>query len=351
MPRYRKIDSRIQNDYKFRSLSKDGKLVFLLVLVHPMMTSLGAMRATEVGLAEEFGYSVKEFQQPFGEVLSKGLLEYDKEACFLCAPNFLKYNQPENPNVVRGWANALDLLPECPLLLKVLDNARSLICKTIQKNGSFITAFDNSFSSVIETLTKEFGEPFPKGMAKQEQEQEQENIKENKKEKSPKKVKKSDIDAVKPDSVSQASWDAWMEIRKSKGVKKFSQYALELFQKNVEKAGLTLSQAIDKCISRNWAGFDSEWLEKDKHTTSNVPQRASTFVAPNFGSIGVGQAENIASTLVMKLHEHPEDIPSRIRQPGMNWSGLEKTITEVVLCNQMLYERDVVPLIKKYGIS
>lgn len=46
MARYRKIDSRIWNDAKFRELSDNGKLVFLMLLTHPSMTSLGAMRAT-----------------------------------------------------------------------------------------------------------------------------------------------------------------------------------------------------------------------------------------------------------------------------------------------------------------
>ena len=53
MGRYRKIDPRIWNDEAFRALSDRGKLVFLFILTHPHMTSLGAMRASTLGLAAE----------------------------------------------------------------------------------------------------------------------------------------------------------------------------------------------------------------------------------------------------------------------------------------------------------
>ncbi len=44
-PRYRKVSNALWNDSKFRTLGDDAKLVFLLLLTHPLQTSLGAMRA------------------------------------------------------------------------------------------------------------------------------------------------------------------------------------------------------------------------------------------------------------------------------------------------------------------
>jgi hypothetical protein len=55
MARYRKIDPRIWNDAKFRALLDDAKFVFMLLLTHPHMTALGAMRATLAGSAAELG--------------------------------------------------------------------------------------------------------------------------------------------------------------------------------------------------------------------------------------------------------------------------------------------------------
>src|SRR5262245_52093760 len=115
MARYRKLDPRIWNDVKFRALSDDAKFVFLLLLAHPHMTALGAMRATLAGLAAELGWIERRFRRTFGEILRQGMVRHDAQAALVWLPNFLKYNAPENPNVVRSWQASLDLLPECGL--------------------------------------------------------------------------------------------------------------------------------------------------------------------------------------------------------------------------------------------
>lgn len=172
MARYRKIDPRIWNDEKFASLSHEGQRAFLFILTHPSMTSLGAFRATKEGIEAELGIDAKGFAKPFQELLSKGLIKYD-ESCFLVfAPNFLKYNQPENPNVVKGWAGCLDLLPECPLLVEVLQRAKS--CASANSKTS--KAFSEALGRVTETLSERYAKQLSKGLAIQEQEQEQEYI-------------------------------------------------------------------------------------------------------------------------------------------------------------------------------
>ena len=170
MARYRKIDPRIWNDEKFASLSHEGQRMFLFVLTHPSMTSLGAFRISREGMAAELGLDEKGFAEPFGELLRKGLVMYDERVFLVFAPNFLKYNAPENPNVVKGWGTALDFLPECPLLVDVLIRAK--LCASTTTGLS--KAFDNTLGSVTETLSKRYGKPLAKGMPKQEQEQEQE---------------------------------------------------------------------------------------------------------------------------------------------------------------------------------
>jgi hypothetical protein len=72
MSRYRKIDTRVWNDAKFRGLSDSGKLAFLMLLTHPSMTALGAMRSTIPSLAEELGWSTEAFRAAFGGSLTKG---------------------------------------------------------------------------------------------------------------------------------------------------------------------------------------------------------------------------------------------------------------------------------------
>lgn len=160
MARFRKIDPRIWNDEKFRGLSDAGKLAFLFLLTHPHMTALGAMRATLAGLAEELGWQTEAFREAFREALAKGMADHDSEACLIALPNFIRYNGPESPNVVKAWVGSLDLLPECSLKTRVIARAKA-----------FAEALPKAFR---EALPEAFAKTYPKSMPYQEQEQEQE---------------------------------------------------------------------------------------------------------------------------------------------------------------------------------
>lgn len=124
MSHYRKIDVRIWNDEKFNTLSSDGKLAFFMLLTHPMLTALGAMRGTPEGLASEVGMDIEPFKKGFAELLSKRLAEHDRNGKLIALPNFLKYNPPANPNAVKSWVKMLDFLPECELRNLVIQRGR-----------------------------------------------------------------------------------------------------------------------------------------------------------------------------------------------------------------------------------
>lgn len=147
MARYAKVDRRIWFDARFRSLTERGKLVFLFELTHPSMTMLGAMRATIPGLAAELEIPMKAFHEAFGEALAKGIVKYDLGASLLWFPNFLKYNRPESPNVVRSWPDAFELIPEC-----------GLKCELFEQLKAFTKGLSEGFQEA-------FTEGFPKGYA------------------------------------------------------------------------------------------------------------------------------------------------------------------------------------------
>jgi hypothetical protein len=126
MAKYRKVLALMQNDAKFQRLSDDAQLIFLLLLTHPNLTSLGAMRASIPGLAAEKHWPVEKYSTAFAELTSQGMAEYDPNASYVALPNFLKHNVPENPNCVIGWTGALDLLPECQLRELLID--RAVLC-------------------------------------------------------------------------------------------------------------------------------------------------------------------------------------------------------------------------------
>ena len=164
MAKYRKIDPRIWNDLKFRQLSDNGKLVFFMLLTHPHMTAVGAIRASLQGLAAEMGWTEKAFAEAFAEASQKGMVKADLKASFMWIPKFIKYNQPESPNVIKAWIKALDDLPECPLFYQLQQHIKNF----------------------TEALPKAFTEALPEGFAQPSlnQEQEQEQEQEQKKNKS-----------------------------------------------------------------------------------------------------------------------------------------------------------------------
>ena len=171
MGRYRKVDVRIWNDARFGKLSDDGKLAFLFILTHPHLTGLGCMRATGPGLAAELGWTAERFAAAISELVSTGndewaLVEYDEQAAFVGLPNFHKYNQPENPNVVTGWGGLLDLLPECPARKRLID--RIDLCVR-ERGEKFLAAWE----TVCQTVPERFGNDMPNQEQEQEQEQKQ----------------------------------------------------------------------------------------------------------------------------------------------------------------------------------
>jgi hypothetical protein len=160
MARYRKIDPRIWNDEKFRGLTDNGKLAFLFLLTHPHMTSLGAMRATLGGLGEELGWAPEAFREAFREASARGMAEVDAAARMIALPNFIRYNSPESPNVIKAWIGALDLLPECRLKALVIARAR-VFAEALGE--AFAKALPEAFSKAMPYPEQE-PEPEPKSI-------------------------------------------------------------------------------------------------------------------------------------------------------------------------------------------
>lgn len=152
---YRKIDCRIWNDEKVRKLNRDEVLAFLYLLTHQHMTRLGAMRATVDGLASEVKWLMptKDFRKAMAKAFSLGLAEADDGASFLALPHFLRYNAPESPKVVKHFAVAFDLLPDCKLKLQLWYRVIAFL-KTMPK--SFLLAWE----SLPERLSKDYGKDF-----------------------------------------------------------------------------------------------------------------------------------------------------------------------------------------------
>jgi hypothetical protein len=160
MARYRKIDTRMWGDSRFRDLSSPdptGKYLWVFLLTGPQTSNIpGLFRAGEMALAEELEWSPEGFRKAFAELFAKGLVKADWKARVVWIPNAIKYNAPDNPNVVKSWRTAWDEIPECALKAEAYDRLKA-----------FTERLGEGFG-------KAFAEGCAKGLANQEQEQEQE---------------------------------------------------------------------------------------------------------------------------------------------------------------------------------
>ena len=152
MAKYRKISSKTWNDAKFRALSDNAKLVFFMLLTHPLTSSLGTLRAFPQGLAPELGWGTRVFRKAFKEIEDNGMVKCSEKDGLIWLPNFMRHNQPESPNVFRSWAGALEECPECNLKNEVFAHVE-IFAKSLSEG--FRKAFEEAFPKAFE---EDFGE-------------------------------------------------------------------------------------------------------------------------------------------------------------------------------------------------
>jgi len=62
-----------------------------------------------------------------------------------------------------------------------------------------------------------------------------------------------------PDGVSQSVWQEFVNHRKSKKAQ-VTQLVIDGIQKEADKAGFSLEDALKEVVVRNWQGFKAEWV-------------------------------------------------------------------------------------------
>lgn len=166
--RYRKVEVRTWGDEKFCALTRIppcGQGLWLYLITGPQTGPIpGLFKAGRAGMAEELGWELEDFDKAFQEVCQQGMAQADFKARVMWIPNAILHNKPASPNVVRGWANHFDLIPECDLKRKAL---KSLQASVHAVGEPFGKAFDEAFAKAL-------AKPSAKTLPNQEQEQEQE---------------------------------------------------------------------------------------------------------------------------------------------------------------------------------
>lgn len=173
--RYRKIEVKTWTDDKFRRLSPIpacGQGLWFFLLTGPHTGPIpGLFRAGRLGMSEELGWSVEDFDKAFAEVFNQGMVKADFKARLVWLPKAIEHNRPESPNVVKSWRAEFDLLPECAMKFEALEALKASVSAL---GEGFAKAFEESFGKALSKASA-------KTMPNQEQEQEQERKKEREK--------------------------------------------------------------------------------------------------------------------------------------------------------------------------
>lgn len=87
------------------------------------------------------------------------------------------------------------------------------------------------------------------------------------------KPKRKRITVAKPEGVSEQVWTDFCALRNKRRAP-ITETALKGIQREADKAGITLEEALSTCCERGWQGFKASWYEKDK-TEQNVAPRGA----------------------------------------------------------------------------
>ena len=162
--RYRKVLCRMYGDDKFLQLSKpqpNAQTLWIYLITGPHTTSVpGLFQAGEAYFSEALNWFFRGFRNAWREIERLQMAKADWKARVVWLPKAVRYNAPENPNVIRGWRHALDEIPACPLKTEAIGFLKGYV-------KGLGEPFRQAFTELLGYSTA-----FP--LPNQEQEQEQE---------------------------------------------------------------------------------------------------------------------------------------------------------------------------------
>lgn len=121
MNRHRGVSATLWNSAAFAGLPDDAQLLFFLVLSHPHMTALGAMRGTCDGLAAERGWNTSRARAAFDALCALDLVA-GLDGC-IALPDYFRHNPPALVGDLKAVEEAVDDVPEGPLRTRMIQAA------------------------------------------------------------------------------------------------------------------------------------------------------------------------------------------------------------------------------------
>ncbi|MDH4316886.1 MAG: hypothetical protein OEV64_00720 [Desulfobulbaceae bacterium] len=162
MGRYRAVHCLIWNDDKFPFLPEGEQLIWLHAYTYQHSTALGIYCSSIEALAGNKRTDVETYRKRFLNLCERGLIRYDERFQIVWFPKFLKWNKPDNPNVLKNWLKVLGEIPDC-------DTKSEFIFKLCE----FAKGWGEPYLKVCPDVPEAFRQTSAKPIQKQDQDQDQ----------------------------------------------------------------------------------------------------------------------------------------------------------------------------------
>jgi hypothetical protein len=160
---YRSIDTALWSDPKVRSMSSEGKLLFIYLITNSHAHLSGIYYLPLVTVAHELGIEETKIRYQVDTLSNKKLVMFDDDFEIFWVVNMLFY-QGRGSKIMTSVSKQLESLHDCPLIERFLNHYKHLRIKAVAKKLS-------------KPDTKSIPHPKLDGVGLQEQEQEQDKDK------------------------------------------------------------------------------------------------------------------------------------------------------------------------------
>lgn len=146
MSRYRRVEVSTYTDEKFLKLSPvrpSGQSLWLYLLTGKHTTAIPGLSGHGLGsLSEQLKWPLKDVRKHWEEIERLKMGTADWSAPCIWLPKAIRYNEPESPNVVRGWEKHAKDIPACSLKDSALASLQAY-CEG--RSEAYLKAFRDAF--------------------------------------------------------------------------------------------------------------------------------------------------------------------------------------------------------------
>ena len=153
--RYSKVFVKIWHSKDFRTLSEEGKMLFLYLLTSPHRNMGGLYYLPLPYLCYDVGLDEERVSKAFEELADKDMALYDYDTQVVLIKKWFCYNPIENENQAKGLNKQLAEIPKSRLF-KPFENCVKEYCKYTE---TILKGFNIPSENPSETLSKPYAKP------------------------------------------------------------------------------------------------------------------------------------------------------------------------------------------------